>query len=369
MALEPNPITGKISTDQIARSLIVSADPAAQEADDNQEVLETARTDADDVQELDPGDGTELVVEGELDDDAGAEGEDSLEAAEADGDATDEEENDEQDSDFDVLELADDTIIPVTVDGEEKEFTLAQLRNFASGEGAIDKRIQEAAELRNTAQSERDQVQKELDTGRQNLVKAFETFDQLMFQPTVPKPDASLQTTNPQKYVLQSEAYRTEQDELARKRQSVQSTLTAYRQQEEAKNQRLRQENAAKLVELVPDLKEPEKAREIETDLLAVMRQHGFSEQEIAEKYDYREFQIAMKAAAYDKLMAGQQAQPKLEGGKPKTRKKVLRPKASPAVQRSTAYAREMKAKISRARETGKAEDIAQTLIVRKPRR
>lgn len=369
MALEPNPITGKISTDQIAQSLIVSSDPEPVEDDVHQEALETAPND-DDQQTLDTDDGTVLEEDGESETLEAAEGEDTLEATDEDDDATNDEGNEGQEEDFDVLELAGDTIIPVTVDGEEKEFTLDQLRSFASGEGAIDKRIQEAAEERNAAKAEREQMQKELETGRQNLVKAFETFDEMMFQPTVPKPDPSLQTTNPQKFLLQNEAYRTEQDELARKRQAVQNSLAQYRQNEANKLAEKRQQHAAELVKRVPDLKDPEKARTIETDLLTTLRSHGFTEQEIAEKYDYREFEIAMKAAAYDKIMSGQQAAPKTQNGQaPKTRKKVLKPQASPAVKQSTAYAREMKAKINRARETGKAEDIAKTLVVRKPRR
>lgn len=370
MALEPNPITGKISLNDIAASMIETpADPASQKAGANQDTLQSAE--ADDVtlsDDLDPGNGTDLDDTGESLE-AAEEGEDSLEAAE-DDDATDDyEEDDETSESLETIELADDVLIDVTVDGVSQEVTLADLRRAYSGEGAIDKRVQEASEQRNAAKAERVEVQQELETGRKNLVKAFEAFDQMMFQPTIAKPDPALQTVNPQKYLLQSEAYRNEQADLAQKRQSVQNTLAKHRQQEDQKHQRARQENAARLVELMPDLRDPEKAKDIEATILEGARAYGFTEQEIGEVYDERTFRMAHDAAMYRRMLSNQKATPKTLVDSPKAKRKVLKPSATPRVKQATKTARDMKAKLSRARETGKAEDIAATLIVGKPRR
>lgn len=79
-------------------------------------------------------------------------------------------------------------------------------------------------------------MEQELNTGRQNLVKAFSAFESLMFQPQVSQPDPALRQTNPTQYLIQMEAWREEQAGLQAKRSKVQQAVTLFQQQEAQKS-------------------------------------------------------------------------------------------------------------------------------------
>lgn len=352
MGLKPTP-----SISDVAKSIIQPATPAPQEGGQSNEVVE-------DDQVVAPTGATE---------DGGAEGRDGTEDLTLDGDDqgqdegevleddTDNEEGADGQENFDTLELADDTVFSVTVDEQEVEVTLADLKKAYSGEGAIAKRLQEATEAKKLVETERQAVKQELDTGREKLVQAFRTFDALMFQPRVSKPDASLQASDPQKYLLQMEAYRQDQATIQARRSQVQSAMQQYEQQQAAEIQQERVKNAQKLVEVLPDLKDPKKGPALSQSIVEAATTHyGFSQAEIAQAYDYRIFQMAADAAAYRKLMAAQAAQKAQIV--PKT--KVLKPGTANAGKR-TAQARGKVQAITRARQTGDVKDVAKTMILK----
>lgn len=340
MALEAATAPQKMSMDDIAASMLVSSDPAQQE--DEAETADVADND------IDTEDSSSAAPEVE------DEGVDSTEDA-ADAD----------DENFETIQLTDDILVPVTVDGEVREVTLADLKRAFSGEGAIEKRLQIATETKKQAESLKVQVEQELNTGRQNLVKAFSAFESLMFQPQVSQPDPNLQQTNPTQYLLQMERWREDQAALQAKRSKVQQAVALFQQQEAEKLHQMKAQAAEKLVEAMPVLRDPVKGPELQRMMVDAARAYNFADAELADIVDHRMYLVLADAAAYRQLKAKGQAAPKIQ---PKTAP-VMRPGSSKAVTAATAVARQQKAALETARKSGRVDDVAATMLVRKPKR
>jgi hypothetical protein len=343
MALEAAEAPARMSMDDIAASILVKADPAPQEDQD-----ETATDDA------------EEIVETASENDA-----DYAESDTADSDVPTDDAVEADDENFETFEITDDTLFPVKILGEVEEVTLAELKRAYSIEGAREKRLQEATETKKQAENLKVQVEQELNTGRQNLVKAFSAFESLMFQPQVSQPDPALRQTNPTQYLIQMEAWREEQAGLQAKRSKVQQAVELFQQQETQKQQQLRVEVAQKLVEAMPSLRDPVKGPELQKMMYEGARAYGFSDADISNILDHRMYLALADLAAYARLKAKGQSAPV----KPQKSAPVMRPGATKAVASATAYARNQKAALETARKSGKVDDIAATLLVRKPKR
>jgi hypothetical protein len=334
----------RMSMDDIAASILVKADPAPVQEDDKRapdeaEIVETAsENDAQDAE-------IDINVE---DSDVPTE-----DAAEAD------------DENFETFQLTDDTLVSVTVDGQAKEVTLADLKRAYSGEGAIEKRLQIATETKKQAESLKVQVEQELNTGRQNLVKAFAAFESMMFQPQVSQPDPALLRTNPQLHYVQQQAWEAEQRDIQAKRQKVQQAVTLFQQQQAQQEQEARAKAAQRLVELMPVLRDPVKGPEMQKMMVDGAYAYGFNDAELAQISDERMYLVLADAAAYRKLKAKGQAVPQ----QPSKTAPIMRPGATRAVATATAAARQQKAALETARKTGRVDDIAATMLVRKPKR
>ena len=344
MALEAAEAPARMSMDDIAASIIVKADPAPQEDKD-----ETATDDANQI--------VDTASENDAD------------YAESDYDANSDVPTDDadeaDDENFESIQLTDDTLIPVTVDGQDKEVTLADLKRAYSGEGAIEKRLQLATETKKQAENLKVQVEQELNTGRQNLVKAFSAFESLMFQPQVSQPDPALRQTNPTQYLIQMEAWREEQAGLQAKRSKVQQAVTLFQQQEAQKINQMKVEVAQRLVEAMPALRDPVKGPELQKMMYEGARAYGFNDADISSILDHRMYLALADLAAYARLKAKGQSAPV----KPQKSAPVMRPGATKVVAAATARARQQKAALETARRTGRVDDVAATLLVRKPKR
>ena len=336
MALEAGQPIGKMSMDDIAASMIVSADPEKEE--------ETTADAADDS------------VEDQV--------ETSDSQSESDATATDDTDN-EDDENFETIQLTDDTLIPVTVDGEGREVTLADLKRAYSGEGAIEKRLQVATETKKQAESLKVQVEQELNSGRQNLVKAFTAFESLMFQSQIPQPSLALQQTNPTQYLIQLENWRAEQGELQQKRTKVQQAVALFQQQEAEQLNQMKADAAHRLVEAMPALRDPVKGPEIQRMMVDAARAYQFNDAELSDIVDHRLYLVLADAAAYRQLKAKGQVAPQKQTKAAVT----MRPGASKHLATATASARNQKAALETARKSGRVEDIAATMLVRKPKR
>jgi hypothetical protein len=187
----------------------------------------------------------------------------------------------------------------------------------------------------------------------------------MMFQPQVSQPDPALRQTNPTQYLMQMEAWREDQAELQTKRAKVQQAVQLFQQQEAQQQDQIRVQTAQKLVEVMPALRDPVKGPELQKLMREGANAYGINDAELAGFLDHRVYLALADLGAYHRLKAKGQSAPV----KPNKATTVMRPGATRAVASATASARQQKAALETARKSGRVEDIAATLLVRKPKR
>lgn len=304
--------------------------------------------------------------------DAGADGDEGgTPDDEFDPFAADENTATDADQDDDDKSTTDDEKYTVTVDGQEVEVTLAELKRRYSGEGAIERRLQEATAARTEAQTMRAaveaakaEVETETQTARERLVHVLGAVKELIAKPTVRAPDPALAQTDPTKYLIAMEAYRADQAAVHTKAGVIDQIISEYEGQRETSRQELRQAEATKLAEALPALRDPVKAPKVKELILAGAKGVGFTPEEVSMASDHRLFIMAAKAAQYDKLMASK------KGATPA----ATVTKTVPAgAARTTNPARSEAAKTARAFQVAKenptVDNLAATLFVPKRRK
>lgn len=321
------------------------------------------------------------IIEGDEDD----EGYEEPGQHEATGDEDEEEgeEDDEEDAASGTDEegeedgeeyLTDDTLIPVTVDGEETELTLAELKRRAAGEGAIERRLQDATELRRSLEQERQEHQQNIEHDRQLFTTALNLFQDRLFHPQVQQPDPALQQSDPQKYQQQYNAWQQDQQRIQGEAQQFQAAMQQFKQQEDQALQQRRAQEAQVLREKMPVFKDKVQGPKMRERIVTGVERYGFKPEDVAQAVDHRLFLMAADAVAYRELVDKQKkGKSKVQDGKkpPKAgekRTRVMRGGSKPAsTQRKAAKQQEQVNK--RAWETGDVKDVARTMIVQPRRR
>jgi len=175
---------------------------------------------------------------------------------------------------------------------------------------------------------------------------------QTLRQQIPPPPDESLREVDPITYANQRFAH----EDGVRAFERAQHAHAIQQQQTQAQRQKAiedyRRTELNKLVETVPELKDPKRLKEMDAEIRANIKAYGFSEQEYAQVDDHRSLRVLMDAIKWRKLQAE----------KPKAIEKAK--EAPPVVQaparrRSSAevQAQATREQLSRLAKTGKASD------------
>jgi hypothetical protein len=263
----------------------------------------------------------------------------------------------------------DDHTHAVRVDGETVEVSLAELKRAYALGGATMNRLNEATQARNTAREEglaeaQQQAAQILAHAQQQaeaLRQVYEQHGQALFAPRVAQPDPAMQQTDPLGYLNAANAYRDDQDRIAREQAELQEVNA---QAETIRQQRVayaKQVEAQKLRSKIPALADAEKAQAYSQVVYEGARGVGFSDEEIAQGVDHRLYMMAAKAAAYDRLRGGKQT---TTPGKRRVARRAMKPgggQTTKRVKRTINKQRQEKAR-DRARKTGTVEDVAATL-------
>ena len=289
---------------------------------------------------------------------------------EPDGDEPDGEDDDEDPS------------YEVKVGGRTQTVKLSQLVANWSGEQTIAARLQEATEARNAAtrakdlaieqertaarqtiEAERTQLRQQID----NLAAIYTHYGDAILTPTVQPPDPAMRATDPIGYLTQMEAYRSEEDRLARQRQHMTEVVEHQRTLQTQQTQEFAQAQAQELLREVPAMRDDTYRRAQVKRVQEVGRAVGFTDEEITHyTTDRRTIYLAMLAAeGYEALMKRNQT----GDAKAKLQKPAAVPAPTARVRTMASMTAKRKAIRERARKTGDVEDVAQTLIVpAKPR-
>lgn len=326
-----------MSLDEVAASLLVNPNekPVAKETVDNsEENTENAKATSDEVSD-------EAVNETSTDKETA---EESAEDTEAEN---------EEDLDADEFE------IDVVVDGEEKKVKLKDLKANYSGNGAIEKRLQEASEVRNQALEHGKRLYVALNEEATRLAK----LDEIIAKVAEPEINwEELKRTNLPKYLLE----RDRQREAQERREVVQREQARVKKEQERLQQLAQQEYAAseakKLLTKLPEFADPVKAQEKFAKLSKAGQVYGYTAEEVSAVLDHRAMLVLNDALKYQEMIANQN----------KTNKKtapsttLLRPGSSKAVQPVNQAKKLKEALVKKARSTGKVDDVAATLLIRK---
>ena len=126
----------------------------------------------------------------------------------------------------------------------------------------------------------------------------------------------------------------------------------------------MRQDEAAKLRVALPVLNDPVRGPKVQKAILSAAKEiYGFSDVDIAAAADHRIFVVMADAMRYRKLIAKNKARPV------STHPRTIKPSGGSNRPVGSGAIRKEKATFKRARESGKTEDVAATMLVRKPRR
>lgn len=323
--------------DDIASSLIMSNEaPAEKEAADEKAP----------VQGLEDGreDGVEEPEENESADE------------EVEEEEVEEEAEEEPEPDVDELE------VEVQVEGETKSVKLKDLKAKYAGEGAIEKRLQDATKARQAMYAYSSELYKNLEEQTKRLGMLQEFLD-TQAQPNINWEE--LRAKDPGKYLLERDRFHENE---ARKRQIEHQKSVLQEQQSKVLAQAMTErakEEAQILLHSLPALKDPVKAKEVLEDFVNVGKEYGFSAQEIDGVVDHRAMLVLHDAIQYRKLMAKEKeakATPKVAA---QQLKQLMRPTGkSTATTAMDKNKRLHEALTKKAKATGKADDVAALLVV-----
>lgn len=198
-------------------------------------------------------------------------------------------------------EGADEALVTVKVDGEEKQVKLSELTRDYQKFASATQRFEEAAGARREVETYRAQIEQE----RTHLGQALEFFTQQLQQFMPQPPDPRLLDADPVTYLRQQQAYQSaigqlQQADAARRELSQRTAM----EQQAAQAQRLSSE-AQRLAEAIPEWNDPAKAQAGKAELRAYLTEKaGFSASDLDNVTDHRSLVVARKAMLYDQIVS-----------------------------------------------------------------
>lgn len=294
--------------------------------------------------------------DGESGDDVGDEGEDAGE----DGEDT---QPDDEGKKPDTEEDIDEYLVDVVINGKPTEVKLKDLKANYSGNKYTEANIQKAVETRKAAEAEAHK----LFEGNKQAQAKLQQIDTILNSFAQPNIDwQKLKETDPQAYIIKREEQREAVDYQAQVRneaqriQKEQEVLTS-----DAKSRYLKDE-ADQLAAKLPELADPQKAKVVMGSMVKGAKEfYGYEQPEVEAVMDHRALLVLNDAVKWRQHLAKKtEALSKV----PDAPKKItLRTQAA---QPAMASAKKLElANLKRARESGRPEDVAATLIMRKSAR
>jgi hypothetical protein len=231
-------------------------------------------------------------------DDAEVEEVDADEVEEIDDEAEDEEYEDTEEDAEETDPVGD--VHTVKVDGEEKQVTLEELKRGYSGQQYVQKGMQEAAEARKQAES----VYQALTQERQNLAQLVQNLQAGQLSPPQ-EPSREMFDSDPIGYMEAKMQYEDQVKEYSVKASQIQEQLQAQSEAEQRARAVYAQQEAQKLVEIIPELRDAGKATQFKEKIVkAATEFYGYTPEEIAAIGSHRDFMVLRDAMLYREMAA-----------------------------------------------------------------
>jgi len=240
--------------------------------------------------------------------------EDALAALPDEGDEADDGETVEDAADAeeqaDEVDLSDDTLVTVKIDGKTQQITLKEARegyqrqaDYSRNMHALRQEKQQIAAVAQQVEIERNQYGQLVGALRQQLEQMI---------PQEPNWE-QLHREDPLNFPIVEKQWRDYKERLAAARAEEQRL--AHLQHYEV-NEQLRQkveQGVQELQQLVPEWKEPERFKAAQSKLREYGRKLGYSDEELSQVYNARDVLVLDKARRYDALMANR-PKPQVQG-------------------------------------------------------
>lgn len=239
----------------------------------------------------------------------------------------------------------------VKVGGEEVEVPLEELLKGYSRTADYTRKTQAISQARKEAEVEAAAAREE----RQRYAQTLQALNQQLQQMQPPEVDwDKLYQENPIEWMRQRELARTRQEQVAwvqAQQQALQQRQQIEEQEAQAKTLESERE---KLLEALPEWREPEKARAEKAKIVEfATNKLGFTVDEISDLYDARAVLALRKAMLYDELMS------KRDQMRPTIRQKAKPMKGGVASSPQSTKVRTSKDALSRLAKSGSTRDAA----------
>ena len=267
-----------------------------------------------------------------------------------------EEEESEEESEEDEGEEEPD-VYAVKVGGDELEVSLDELISGYSRHSDYTRKTQEIASERSQlaemqnywaneitqAQAERQQYMEALGQFAQQSMDGLEQFNNIDWE--------NLRQTDPIGFVTKKEEFREVNDNLQQLKAERDRSLQQQNQELSKMRSLAVREEHKRLVEAVPEWNDKEKRDKMAGDLSSYALEQGFSQEELKELIDHRQFLVLMKAQKYDALQNSDVKSKKL-----KNKPKVIRSGKGTNKKSDTAKSKRI-ASMKRLKESGHVND------------
>ncbi len=283
-----------------------------------------------------------------------AESEDATEETELELSEDDLELEDEQAPETAVpMELSDDFTIDIKSNGELKTVTLKELKQGFAGQDYIQSKMEENASLK-----------KELDAQLSSQAERSAKLDAILSEvekgnvPQPPlKPSLELASSDPMRYAIELGEYNTNLAEYEAKKIELDNSRRLAFEKQNADRVAYANGQAKLLQEKMPELKNPEKSKELLTDIADTAINHYGVPPEILKNLVHTwEFELMKDAVAYQKLR-----QKKLNvTAKTKDARPMVKPGAKKVDDTSKRKAEKARASM---RKTGSQKDVVNFLL------
>lgn len=278
---------------------------------------------------------------------------------EAAAEAEEEQPEEEQPEEEAQPQNLDEYTVEVIVDGKKQEVQLGDLKRAYSGAKYVERNIQQAVEFRKAQETAAAQAYYVIEQQKQHLEAIAEVWNKF----ASPQVDLeALRHRDPQAYALK----RVEIIEAQEKAQKIQQEIDARRQQQaqieaEARARRVEDETRV-LLQKLPALADPQKAPVVMGKIREVAQSYGVSDDELNSLDGHVPLMVLAELAWRREQMAGFEERMKRPTGEQPRPKTLIRPGTAKPAQSS---AKKLEAQlISRARKSGKPDDVAATLLV-----
>ena len=272
-----------------------------------------------------------------------------------------EEEVDETESEESEEEIEENPLYAVTVNGEEQEVSLDELTKGYSRQSDYTRKTQELASERNNMAQLQEQWSAEISQAQNERQQYVNALGQIVQQSMIGLEQFNdvdwdtLKEEDPIAWVTKSQELKNAQERI---RTYQQQAIHAEKQsnQEVAKIRAMAaQEEHRKLVQVLPEWSDNEARGKLATDLWSYATTQGFSENELNEVIDHRQFLVLMKAKKYDDLQNAD-----VKSKKIKNKPKVIR--AGKGTNKKQTASSKRNVQMKRLRQTGHVDDAATLL-------